>query len=356
MDASSRGPEFPDGQRAPEPDARRSLLDALLDFEVPSGARSWFAHLGGLAAMLLALQACTGVLLLIHYRGGDGACASVALISSQVPYGWLIRGLHQASSHLLVGLLFAHAVVAWALRAFHAPRQRTWMSGCLLLGVVMAFAWTGTVLPGDQRALFTARVGLHGARSLPLVGAHAAGMLGGGADAGNETLHRMLALHVGLLPLVLVAIGAVHLMLVRVHGLSRPRDPHAHAIAWYPDFVWREAMLCISVVVAMCALCAWWPPLPPRVAHPLEPTPAGTRPLWLFLPLYQMLKLLPPTLLRIRGEHAAWLACGAAALALFFLPLWGAGRRAFVRRISDGLVVAVALAWVALGIWAWASG
>ncbi|MBI5531911.1 MAG: cytochrome bc complex cytochrome b subunit [Deltaproteobacteria bacterium] len=330
-------------------------LDRARKLQVPGGIRSWAAHVGGVAILLLVVQTLTGILLLVHYRAGDGAWASVARITSQIPFGWLVRGTHSIASHLLVLLVLAHLLSSFASRAFRRPRELTWMTGVALLACVLGLGLSGTVLVGDQRALFTARVALHMTRALPWVGSFLAGLLGGGPDVGTETGQRMLAVHAGALPLALLCLAAMHLWLVRTHGLCAPARPRANPIPWYPDFLSREATLWVVASILLVAAAALWPPEVGRSADPLEPTPHGIRPAWFFLPLYQLLRMLPPMVAVVRGEQVAWIAVLLVAAGVLTLPLWEDGERRWAKRVADLLAWILLPLLLGLGLWGWTS-
>jgi ubiquinol-cytochrome c reductase cytochrome b subunit len=315
------------------------------------GPHAWSAGLAGLLLVLLATQASTGLLLMFQYQPGLQAARSVAQLTAQAPFGWLIRGLHLYASHALLLALLAHAAATYRRRAARPPRELTWASGVLLGGLCFALALTGSILVGDQHAATAGRVMAHLLASLPLAGPWLAGVAAGGLDFSDAMMHRAFALHASALPAGVLLWLAGHLWLVRVHGLTpRGRDRQLPA-RWYPEWLLRHAVLWLVLLFALAAVAALWPAAAPVPADPLEPTAAGFKPTWPFLPLYQVLRLLPPRIAGIRGESLAAVAGLLAAACLVVLPCGSNARAA--RIASDVFVVTLAGALGALGVWGW---
>src|SRR5262245_55801679 len=128
-----------------------SLLQRIGSEKVPGGAR--FAYVFGSAlAFTFALQAVTGLLLASFYAPSvTTAWAAVAYIQQEVTLGWLIRGLHSTGASMMVALLGAHLVQVTLWGAYRAPREVNWWLGLVMLGLTLAFALTGYLLPWDQK-------------------------------------------------------------------------------------------------------------------------------------------------------------------------------------------------------------
>jgi quinol-cytochrome oxidoreductase complex cytochrome b subunit len=177
--------------------------------------------LSAAALVLFGVQVVTGILLaLYYYPEPGGAYASTRFLTGEVPVGWLVRGVHRWASEMLLVAVSAHLVVAYARRAYAKPREYVWVVGVLLLGSVLAFRFTGSLLPFDAGAHAAARRGLELLRAVPLVGSLPAAWLSGGEDVGANTLSRFFATHALILPWFTVTLLAVHLALVRRHGLK----------------------------------------------------------------------------------------------------------------------------------------
>jgi ubiquinol-cytochrome c reductase cytochrome b subunit len=200
-----------------------SRLKQLLFLEpLPGGAR-WSAAFGSLLLFVFVLQVVTGILLTMNYAPSvETAWPSVNYIQQQVPGGSFIRGVHHWGSSAMVVLLLFHLVQVFGWGAYKKPRELTWMVGVLLLACVLALAFTGYLLPWDQKGYWASRVGLGIAATTPLAGEDLRLLLQGGPQMGNLTLTRFFTLHAFILPGLVVLLVVVHLYLFRLHGVTPP--------------------------------------------------------------------------------------------------------------------------------------
>ena len=210
---------------------------ALFARRIPEakGPVAWLYTLGSASMFVFTVQAVTGALLAMNYvPSPDHAYDSVNFISQNVMSGWLIRGLHHWGASAMVVLTVLHMMRVYFMGSYKYPREGTWMVGVVLLLIVIAFGFTGYLLPWDQKAYWATMVGANIAGTTPVVGGMVAKVLVGGTDMGAATLTRFYALHVLILPaLILMALG-VHLFLVVWHGISEapariPKDPKGGA-------------------------------------------------------------------------------------------------------------------------------
>ena len=178
---------------------------------------------GSLLAALLLAQALSGVVLALDYAPTtDSAWESTARMMDpeQAPFGALVRGLHHHGASFLVVALVLHVLqVSW-FGAYKKPREANWWAGLLLGLVLLAFAFTGYLLPWDQKAFYATRVGLNIMRSIPVVGPAQAVLLQGGEVLGNLTLTRFYTIHVILLPAGLGGLILAHLAIFRRRGVT----------------------------------------------------------------------------------------------------------------------------------------
>ena len=138
---------------------------------VPLHRYSLWYYFGGMTLFLFGVQVGTGALLLLYYRPSAGeAYESVQFIMTRVPFGWLIRSIHAWSANLMVAAAFAHFISVVFLHSYRRPRELTWMSGVILLGLTLAFGFTGYLLPWNELAFFATRVGTDIASAIPLIG------------------------------------------------------------------------------------------------------------------------------------------------------------------------------------------
>jgi cytochrome b6 len=203
------------------------------------------------------------------------------------------------------------------------------MTGCVLLALTLGFGFSGYLLPWNELAFFATKVGTDIVGVLPVVGRPARLFLRGGEEVTGTTLTRFFGFHVALLPLVTTLLLIVHLVLVQVHGISKPigEPRRARHVPFYPNFVLREAIVWVLTLALLVSLATFLPWELGAKADPLAPAPAGIRPEWYFTFMSQSLKYLPPTILGLEGEQVGVLAFGGVAAVLFCIPLLDAAAR-----------------------------
>jgi ubiquinol-cytochrome c reductase cytochrome b subunit len=268
----------------------RALLKHALDEPVPGGAR-WAYVFGSALTIVFGVQLVTGILLMTAYApSATTAWASVHYVTYSLSGGWLVRGLHHFGSQAMVVLLGAHLFQVAAFGAYKKPREMNWWLGLALLAVTLAFALTGYLLPWDQKGYWATQVATNIAGTTPGIGGWLQQVMQGGPQYGNLTLTRFYALHVGVLPLALLALVAAHVALFRKHGVTPPADAdRAKVDRFWPKQVAMDLAGGLVVVAAMFLL-AWSEHGAPldAPADPASDYPA--RPEWYFLPLFQLLK------------------------------------------------------------------
>src|SRR5205814_8958625 len=184
---------------------------------VPGGAR-WVYVFGSALVFLLLAQIASGLALAMSYSASvPAAWASVARIESS-GLGHLLRGLHAQGATFLLAVASLHLLQTALFGAYRAPREMTWWLGLILLGILLAFCLTGSLLPWDERGYWATRVTLGIAGTAPMVGPALNTMLSGGQQFGNLTLTRFYAVHAMLLPLLLLVFAAAHVAAMRKHG------------------------------------------------------------------------------------------------------------------------------------------
>lgn len=199
--------------------AWRQVWTAIFLRKVPKV--NWLYTLGSATLFVGLLQGFTGVLLTIYYvPTPDHAYDSVQYIATQAPAGWLIRGLHHWGASAMVVLTGLHMLRVILHGAYKFPREVTWLTGVFLLLVVVAFGFTGYLLPWDQKAYWATTVGTRIAGVAPLVGDWAMRVMRGGDDLTAVTLARFFGVHIWVLPIALLSLVAIHLYLVIRIGIS----------------------------------------------------------------------------------------------------------------------------------------
>ena len=204
------------------PGLLEGLRKSALDERVPGGAR--FVYVFGSALVILfGLQALTGIGLALYYSpSANNAWASVFYIEHKVAFGYLLRGLHHYGSSAMVIVLGMHLLQTFTFGAYRQTRALVWWSGLLLLFLVIGFGLTGYLLPWDQKGYWATRVATDIAATTPLVGKQLQYLIQGGNEYGNLTLTRFYAIHVVILPALLVSLLAAHVALFRKVGGVTP--------------------------------------------------------------------------------------------------------------------------------------
>jgi len=327
-------------------DLRRAKRD-LLDREVPDRL-TWWHTLGSAALTVFLVQVITGTVLATYYSASpDHAYDSIQFLGRVVASGALLRGIHHWGASAMVVLIVAHVIRVFAVGAYKYPREINWVLGVGLFLIVMGFSFTGYLLPWDQKAYWATAVGTNIAGTTPVIGGALVALLRGGSELGAATLARFYAFHVLWLPLLFTVLVALHLVVVVRQGIAaRPRDLEVGAprttkdpsyptfyrdayaaskrggVRFWPDILGKDAIVSASVVLVIVVLAALFgAPL----EAPADPTDTAyiPRPEWYFLPVYQLLSLVP-------GSMESLVAVGVPTvfvLVLLALPFFDRGSK-----------------------------
>lgn len=271
----------------------RAGLRHLLDERLPGGV-GWWIITGSVLLFLLFVQLLTGLVLAMYYvPSPELACESVRFVTSAVPFGGIVRGLHFFGASFIVIAALVHMLRVVLFGSYKEPREVTWLTGVILLLIILAFALSGYLLPWDQKAYWATTVTINIARSTPFVGDEVASLLRGGATLGALTLGRWYAAHVFIFPAALLGFVVAHLYLMRRHGISGPLRPQAGAAKpFYPYHVLKDTVAMAAVFAVLLTLAIAIPaPLDP-IADPSDATYVP-RSEWYFLSLFQLLKYFP---------------------------------------------------------------
>src|SRR6266496_3462954 len=326
-----------------------ALAHAALKKEVPRHRQSIWYYFGGMTLFLFTVQVVTGILLLLYYRpSAENAFESVQFIVTEVKFGWLIRSIHSWSANLMILTLFIHMFSVFFLRAYDRPRELTWVSGVVLLFICICFGFSGYLLPWNEVSFFATKVGTQIAGVVPVVGKATLRFLRGGDDVTGATLTRFFGFHVAVLPAAATVFIAIHVLLVQLHGMHVPSryQQNYRRMKFFPNFFLRDLIgwiLAIGVLAALAALFPWELGVK---ADPFAPAPAGIKPEWYFLFMFQTLKYIPAKILRFDGEVLGVLAFGFAGALLFIVPFIDKSPENPRRRLIFNLAGVVALLYI----------
>jgi cytochrome b6 len=323
----------------------------------------WY-YLGGMTLFFFMIQVATGILLMLYYKPSAlEAHESIQFIMTQVSFGWLIRSLHSWSANLMVATAFIHLFSVLLMKAYRPPRELTWMSGFILLVLVLGFGFSGYLLPWNTLAYFATRVGTDIAGSVPVVGGFLLRFLRGGDHVTGSTLSRFYGWHVAILPAITTLLLVLHLLLVQRHGMSVPpseerRGTPLRRMRFVPDFVLRDMFGWILALGVLAALAALFPWELGEKADPFAPAPPNIRPEWYFMAMFQALRLIPGgELFGLENETYLILGFGAIGLLAFLLPLIDRrvvrdGRSPLVT-LAGVLAISFLVGFTAIGYKAW---
>jgi len=327
-------------------DSRTGVETAVRNFlyeNIPASS-GWHQVFGSVALFLFLTQAFTGALLAFNYAPTPGdAYNSLRYILAEVTAGRLMRGLHHWGASMMIVIVVLHMTQVFLYGAYKKPREATWMVGVVLLLVTLAYGLTGYLLPWDNRAYWGTVVTTQIAAKAPVLGPYLVRLLGGQGEVGVVTFARFYGLHVLLLPPATLLLIAIHVYLVRKHGVAPELGDDARPVKkFYPEQVFRDT---VAIFIAFTILFV----LAVAVRVPLEqladPTDTAyiPRPEWYFLFLFQTLKVFEGPLEVVGSVVLPTLAI----LALFLVPFIDRARMRKVteRTFAGALVVLAAIGW-----------
>ena len=331
-------------------DARLQLAASLretTEHPVPRETASWFYVFGSAALVVFVMQIITGMLLAVIYVPSAGeAWNSLQTLNHSIAFGWYIRALHGWGSNFMVAIVLIHMVQVFLFGAFKYPRELTWIVGVFLLLMALGMAFSGQVLRFDGDAFWGLGIGASICSRIPIVGPWMVHLLLGGPIIAGATLSRFFALHVFVIPGMLIAFVGLHLLMVLKLGINEWPMPgrivrkatyikeyheltHKDGIPFVPGAVWKDLFFGGCVLLTLAIVAAYFGPYGPS-GRP-DPTIIQTapRPDYFFLWLYALLSLLPPKM----ETPALLIGPVIAILFLLLLPfIFGEGEKSWRRR------------------------
>ncbi|MDQ1406960.1 MAG: ubiquinol-cytochrome c reductase cytochrome b subunit [Acidobacteriaceae bacterium] len=334
----------------------------IAEHPVPKSTASWWYVFGSAALVVFILQLVTGIMLaFVYVPSASEAWNSLQSLNHDIALGWFIRALHGWGSNFMVAIVLIHMVQVFLFGAYKFPRELTWIVGVFLLLMTLGMAFTGQVLRFDQDAYWGLGIGASIASRVPFLGSAIVKLMLGGPIIAGATLSRFFALHVFVIPGLLIAFVGVHLLMVLKLGINEWPMPgrivkkatyekeyheltHRDGAPFVPYAVWKDLFFAAFILLAVAACAAFFGPFGPT-GQP-DPTIIQTapKPDYFFLWLYAVLSFLPPSM-----ETPA-LLIGPVILigALLLLPfLSGEGEKSWRRRpiaVLSILLIAVTLA------------
>lgn len=236
-----------------EPPARRRESWARGIWEFLKG---WPRTTGFAAFVVLGILVLTGAGLSLHYTPTpELAYDSVRTIERDVPWGGFVRAVHRWGGLFLVLLLGAHLLRVMVFRGYRTPHRLTWWTGLALLALAIAINESGQLLPWDEQGYYATEVRLSVLEDTPLVGSTAREIVAGSEGVTSTTLTRFYALHVAVLPLLVLGILGWHFLRLRRHGVGGTIAPAGEqGRRWFPGHLYKQAVVGLLAGGAL----AWW--------------------------------------------------------------------------------------------------
>jgi ubiquinol-cytochrome c reductase cytochrome b subunit len=220
--------------------------------------------------------------------------------------------MHYWSGSAMTVMVAIHMTQVFLHGAYKYPRELTWIVGVFLLLLTLGMMFTGQILRWDTDAYWGVGIGAAMAGRVPVVGPMIVHLLLGGEVIGGDTLSRFFALHVFVIPGLLLLLLGIHLWLVLKCGISappvagQPVDPKTYQEQYEKELkegepfpgpaMMKDAFFSALVVITVIVIAALAGPKGPSA--PPDPVLAGAnpRPDWPFLWLFGLLSLSPPGL------------------------------------------------------------
>lgn len=322
----------------------------LTNEPVPYHLKRWWFALGGTPAYLFIIQIVTGILLAFYYKPApETAYESVRYITEEAAFGWYLRSVHKWAATLMIAAVILHQMRVYFTGAYRKPREINWMVGMFLLLCTLMTGFTGYSLVYEQLSFWGATVGANIAETVPVVGGFVKNMMLAGDGYNSRTLSRFFVLHAAVLPVTMVALIALHIVIIRVQGVTEfsfkdEGDETPKTFNFLPDHLYTELTIGLVLMVLLSALASIFPA---TMGPPADPnvTPDVIKPEWFFYVAFRWLKLFTGT--------AATLSMGFIVLIMFTWPFIDEQirRRTRFQEASVWIGIAGVLAIVGLTVW-----
>lgn len=325
-------------------------LRELTNEPVPNHLKLWWFCLGGTPAYLFVVQIVTGILLGFYYQPSPAsAYDSVRYITEEAAFGWFLRGIHKWGATLMVAAVVLHQMRVFFTGAYRKPREINWMVGMFLLLTTLITGFTGYSLVYEQLSYWGATVASNLMDAVPVAGGLLKQMLLAGDSYNPRTPPRFFILHAAVLPVTMILLLVVHIMIIRLQGVTEFKVPGETQIKkkyfnFFPDHLLTELLIGLFLMVLLSTLATIFPATMGPRADPLS-TPEVIKPEWYFYVAFRWLKLWPLGI--------AVLSTGLIVFVFFIWPFIDAWirRRKPESEASVWIGLAAVFVIVALTVW-----
>ena len=300
-------------------------------YYAPKNFNFWY-FFGVLSMVVLVNQLLTGFWLTMLYSPtAGGAFDSIEYIMRDVEYGWLLRYMHSTGASAFFVVVYLHMFRGLLYGSYQKPRELVWLIGMGIYLCLMAEGFFGYLLPWGNMSYWGAQVILNLVGAIPVVGDALVTWVRGDFLISGATLNRFFAIHVAVIPLVLVGLVFVHLVALHHVGSNNPDGVDIKkvkgkdgipldGIPFHPYYTVHD-LVGIVVFLAIFSLVVFFFPdgggyfLEKPNFEPSNPlkTPPHIAPVWYYTPFYAILRAVPSKL-------GGVIAMGGAIAILFVLP------------------------------------
>ena len=278
-------------------------------YYAPKNFNFWY-FFGVLATVVLVNQLLTGIWLTMSYiPSAEQAFASVEYIMRDVEYGWLLRYMHSTGASAFFLVVYLHMFRGLAYGSYQKPRELVWLLGMLIYIALMAEGFFGYLLPWGNMSFWAGQVIVSLAGAIPVVGEDLATWVRGDFNISGITLNRFFALHVVLIPLLLLVLVFLHILALHEVGSNNPDgiDIKKHlnedgkpldGIPFHPHYtLGHDLPAIVAFLFLFCVVMFYFPGgggylIEPPNYEPADPlkTPDLIAPVWYYTPFYSMLR------------------------------------------------------------------
>jgi ubiquinol-cytochrome c reductase cytochrome b subunit len=281
----------------------------LSKYYAPKNFNFWY-FFGVLSVVVLVNQLLTGIWLTMSYvPSAEGAFASVEYIMRDVEYGWMLRYMHSTGASAFFLVVYLHMFRGLAYGSYQKPRELIWILGMLIYVALMAEGFFGYLLPWGNMSFWAGQVIVSLAGAIPFVGEALATWVRGDFNISGITLNRFFALHVVLIPLVLIVLVFLHILALHEVGSNNPdgvdikknldeNGKPLDSIPFHPNYtIGHDLPAIVGFLFLFCIVMFYYPDGGGYLiehpnyepANPLK-TPDLIAPVWYYTPFYSMLR------------------------------------------------------------------
>lgn len=281
----------------------------LSKYYAPKNFNFWY-FFGVLSVVVLVNQLLTGIWLTMSYvPTAEGAFASVEYIMRDVEYGWMLRYMHSTGASAFFLVVYLHMFRGLAYGSYQKPRELIWILGMLIYVALMAEGFFGYLLPWGNMSFWAGQVIVSLAGAIPVVGEALATWVRGDFNISGITLNRFFALHVVLIPLVLIVLVFLHILALHEVGSNNPdgvdikktldeNGKPLDSVPFHPNYtIGHDLPAIVGFLFLFCIVMFYYPDGGGYLiehpnyepANPLK-TPDLIAPVWYYTPFYSMLR------------------------------------------------------------------